>query len=528
MIGAGSAGCIVASRLAGSGARVLLLEAGSPAHANPETLSADGFKHAFANDDTMWHRMSRAQSDCAGRALYCGSGRGMGGSGAVNGMVYTRGDARDFANWPRGWQWADLLPGFEAVEHTLGIRTRTPSAFAQRFLDAAAAAGFKRKDAMNDGDLCGVFGCNSMNFCADERRSSYRAFVHDMSLPGLTIRTGARARRILLDDAQRAIAVQYHWQGAAHETRIGKELILCAGALETPRLLLLSGIGPQQDLRQVGIEARVDAPGVGQHLQDHPNVCLFYRASQPVDFKYPQIYGFDAASRPPDAPRDVAPDTCFVCYAAPASILHSMLRMLPVLALPGRLHKLRPLRAMLRGLIRLHFKLPPVQAFVSRVFGVVVILGKPTSRGSIRLRNANPDSPADIDLAYYRSREDRATLEAGIAKARSIVAQGPLGDAKPLSKGAKTTGGKALWRWIHGATMTTFHYCGSCRMGDDANSPVDPELRLKGTPNIRIADASVMPHIPVSALNAPSMLIGYRAADFILATTHSHANEVAA
>lgn len=530
MVGAGSSGCIVAARLAEAGAAVLLLEAGSPAEDNPETLSADGFKDAFANDDTMWHRMSTAQPDCAQRSLYVGSGRGMGGSGAVNGMVYTRGDARDFENWPQGWQWDDLVPAFEHLESTLSIRSRKPDGFAQRFLNAAAAAGFARKDGMNDGDLCGVFGCNDMNFQGDERRSSYRAFLHATELPGLTVRTHAKVRHIAMDHERRATALSYDRHGDLRTVQIKRELVLCAGALETPRLLMLSGIGPQQHLSDVGIECRLDAPGVGQHLQDHPNVCLFYRGKVPVDFKYPQVYGFDAAARPLEAPRDTAPDTCFVCYAAPASIMESMLRMLPILALPGRLYQIRALRQLLRGLIRLHFKLPPLKAFVSRVFGVVVILGKPTSRGSIRLRNADPDSPAEIDLAYYRSAEDRATLEAGIAKARAIVAQAPLAEAgaKPLSAGAKALSGKALWRWIHSATMTTFHYCGSCRMGSDADSPVDPELRLKGSPNIRIADASVIPEIPVSALNAPSMLIGYRAADFILATTHSHAEEVAA
>ncbi len=516
VIGAGSSGCVAAARLAEAGS-VLLLEAGEPAANHPETLSADGFKDAFANDALMWQRMSIPQADCGKRRLYLGSGRGMGGSGAVNGMVYTRGDRRDFRHWPAGWQWDDLQPAFESVERQLGIRHRESTPFAERFIQAATQAGLDRKDGMNDGNLLGVVGCNDMNYSGDARRSSYAAWLHDQQPENLTIITGAQVRRLVFDDARNASAVIYRKDGQIHRADIGHEVLLCAGALETPKLLMLSGIGPQAHLQSLGINVVLDAPGVGQHLQDHPNVCMFYRAAQPVDFRYPQVYGFDAAARQPGEPAD-APDTCFVCYAAPASIKHSMLRMLPILALPGRLHDLRPLRQALRGLIHLAFALPPLKRFVSRVFGIVVILGKPTARGSIRLASSDPSAPTLIDPAYYATEQDRRTMEAGIAKARRIAAQPPLAEARPLSPGARDVSAKKLWQWIRAATMTTFHFCGSCRMGTDADSPVDTRLRVKGLGNVRVADASVMPEIPVSALNAPSMMIGYRAADFVLAT----------
>lgn len=515
VIGAGSSGCVVAARLART-ARVLLLEAGAPASAHPETLSADGFKYAFANDELMWHRMSTAQSGCGKRSLYLGSGRGMGGSGSVNGMVYTRGDKRDFNHWPEGWRWDDLGPAFESVEKQLGIRTRPATAFAQRFLDAGVQAGFTRSDGMNDGDLGSVIGCNGMNFADDQRRSSYVAWMHDRDADNLTVLTGAQARRLLFDKSNRAIAVEYQHGGRRSRASVSHEVILAAGALETPRLLMLSGVGPQSELSRHGIPVVQDAPGIGQHLQDHPNVCLFYRATEPVDFSYPQVYAFDAAAGQPGD----QPDTCYVCYAAPASIKQSMLRMVPVMALPGRLYGVKALRQLLRGLIHLAFSLPPVKRYVRGVFGIVVILGKPSSRGSIRLASDSPDTAALIDPGYYQSETDRRTIEAGIRKARRIAAQPALtaAGARPLSAGAKHTQGKALWRWIQAATMTTFHYCGSCRMGEDDDSPVDSKLRVKGLPNVRIADASVMPEIPVSALNAPSMMIGYRAADLILAS----------
>lgn len=512
VIGAGSAGCIVAARLAQTYS-VLLLEAGEPATAHPETQSADGFKYAFANDALMWHRMSSAQNNCARRRLYLGSGRGMGGSGSVNGMVYTRGDARDFDAWPEGWRWHDLLPHFEAVEKQLGIQTRPSTPFAEAWLAAAAKSGFKRKDHLNDGDLLGYAGCNDINYSGDTRRSSYRAWLHENAPEKLSICTEAQARRLLI--AEFAVSgVEFRYKGETRQALASREVILCAGALETPKLLMLSGIGPQQHLQTHGIPVVLDAPGVGQNLQDHPNVCLFYRAQQDVDFQYPQLYGFDKVG---NAPKQ-QPDTCFVAYAAPASIKESMLRMLPVLALPGRLYQVKALRSLLRGLTRLAFSLPPLQSFVSRVFGIVVILGKPLSRGSVRLASRNPETPALIDPAYYTNDVDRQTLLAGMDKARDIAAQPPLSGCKPLSAGAKNLSENKRWRWATAATMTTFHYCGSCRMGTDANSPVDTELRVKGLSNLRVADASVIPEIPVSALNAPSMMIGYRAASFILAS----------
>jgi choline dehydrogenase len=467
----------------------------------------------------MWHRMTTSQSACANLSLYAGTGRGMGGSGAVNGMVYTRGDRRDFARWPTSWQWGDVIPAFEAVEKKLGIRPRPLTSFGQAFIDAAISAGFRRKDGMNDGDLGGFVGCNDMNYEGANRRSSYRAWLHDHKLPNLTVITGAQVQQLIFDQAQKAIAVEFQSNGESRRISINREVVLCAGALETPRLLMLSGVGPRAQLEQLQIPVVLDADGVGKNLQDHPNVCLFYRVKQPVDFSYPQIYGFDVARRHGNDPPSDAPDSCYVCYAAPASLKHSMLRMVPILALPGALYRLGFLRSLLRGMIHFAFALPPLRRFVAQVFGIVVILGKPAARGEIRLTSRDPRAPVAIDPAYYATSADRDTMLAAVDKARGIAAQPALAKAgiSALSAGARTDQQGRVWKWITSATMTTFHFCGSCRMGDDDASPVDTRLRVKGLRNVRVADASVIPEIPVSALNAPSMMIGYRAADYILA-----------
>jgi choline dehydrogenase-like flavoprotein len=258
----------------------------------------------------MWHRMTTRQSECGGRGLYAGTGRGMGGSGSVNGMVYTRGDRHDFSAWPHGWQWDDLAPVFEAIEARLDPRPRAPTPFAQAFIEASLASGFRRKDGMNDGQLRGFLGCNDMNYRGDERRSSYRAWVKERRPANLLVVTGAIAQRLLFDAQRRVTGVEYVADGTMQRATVTREVVLCAGALETPKLLMLSGVGPREHLETHGIDVVHDAAGIGQNLQDHPNVCLFYRAGTDVDFHYPQVYGFDDVN--PQSERPSAPDTCFV------------------------------------------------------------------------------------------------------------------------------------------------------------------------------------------------------------------------
>lgn len=518
VVGGGSSGCVVAARLAEAGAgSVLLLEAGERAEQNPETLAADGFIRAFSNDRVMLDRLSQPQTHCANRHLYMGSGRGMGGSGAVNGMVYTRGDQQDYAQWPAGWRWQDVAPVFEQLEQRLRVKVRTATPFTTTCVDASLQAGFKRKDELNDGDLCGYIGYQLMNYDGDRRRSSYAAFVQGMQHPQLSVRTGLRVQRVLFDTNNTATGIELIDQGQRRIFAARREIILCAGALETPKLLKLSGVGSRKELQQFNIPLVMDAPDVGEHMQDHPNVCIFYRGrNEPATF-YPQVYGFDRVNRALPLPPQQA-DTCFVFYSAPASIQPSMQRMLPAIMLPPRLYQRRDLRNWVKKLVDIMFLMPFARRFVSQLFGIVVILGKPLSHGRVQLASKDAATPAQIDPGYFENPADLDTLVLGVQKAQDIARQsalqqwGNLG----LSKAARSQDTDAIKQWIKGAAMTTFHYCGTCRMGEDAHSPVNPRLQLKGIRNLRIADASVIPEIPVSALNAPSMMIGWRAAEFIL------------
>ncbi|TGD71815.1 hypothetical protein E4634_17010 [Mangrovimicrobium sediminis] len=520
VIGGGSAGCVVAGRLTEEGTgSVLLLECGESGHEHPEVLSADGFKLAFANDATMWDRLSETQPHAGKRKIYAGTGTGLGGSGSVNGMVYTRGDRRDFAQWPAGWHWDDVAPSFDALEQRLEVSHRGPTDFTSAALAAAEKVGFARKDGLNDGDLCGFMGYNDMNFRGEQRRSSYTAYLfgREAKLERLTIRTNARAQRILFDNERRAIAVEYERDGELHTAGIGREVILCAGALETPKLLMLSGVGPREELARFDIPTVLEAPAVGANLQDHPSVCVFYRGNKPVDFHYPQVYGFDRMNPQLDLPEGQA-DTCFVLMSLGSVVKYTLRRMVPVMALPGGLYRSRFLRGALRALVELAFKLPYLTRFTQQVYGLVVILGKPVSRGRVRLRSRDVRDTAAIDLAYYADPTDMETLVAGVRHAARMAEQESLRDwgNQLLSKAVASDDRETLEKWVRAATITVFHFSGTCSTGETDDAPVDTRLRLRGVPNLRIADASVMPVVPVSALNAPSMMIGYRAAQFIL------------
>lgn len=521
VIGGGSAGCVVAARLAeeriGS---VLLLESGQAGLDNPEVLSADGFTLAFANDRTMWDRMSAPQGNAGNRSVYVGSGTGLGGSGSVNGMVYTRGDKRDFEQWPTGWKWDDVCPYFEALEERLDVRHRSGTSFTEAAIEASLQTGFQRKNGLNDGDLCGFMGYNDMNFRGDQRRSSYTSLIfgREQELDLLTIKTETRGRKILFDDNRKAVAVEYAQQDKVLTARVSGEVIVCAGALETPKLLMLSGVGPADELQKFSIPVVLEAPAIGKNLHDHPSVAIMFRGDKPVDFGYPQLYGFHRVNPALELPENQA-DVCIVFVSVGKIILHTMLRMAPMMALPKSLYKFIGARNIIRSLVKLVFKIPALQKFTSEMFSIVAILGKPVSRGELRLRSTDPNDTAWIDPAYYKDPADMDTMLAAVDKACAIADAAPLKQGwsgKLLTKEAGSKDRDTVKKWIEKASMTVFHYCGTCSMGETEQQPVDVQLKVKGLDNVRVADASAISEVPVSALNAPSMMIGWRAAQFII------------
>ncbi|MEO6950722.1 MAG: GMC family oxidoreductase [Polyangia bacterium] len=517
VVGGGSAGCIVADGLArGTSFRVLLLEAGPGAEEHPETLTADGYKEAFINDAVMGERFTVKQQDLAKQRVFAGTGTVMGGSGSVNGMVYTRGAKVDYEEWPEGWRWDDLDEDFRVLERMIRPNRRPPTEFTRACIASATAVGFTEKPDLNDGDLHNVIGHEWMSYEGEARRSSYVSFLKEPGVPpNLTIVTSARVHRVLFDGDRRVTGIDYEKAGVRTVVSVAREVVLSAGALETPKLLMLSGIGPAAHLRELGIDVVADRAAVGSYLHDHPNCPVFFKAKRDIDCYFPQLYSFYRTNVDTDLPKDQS-DSCYVFWPAPSSMRQMTQRMLPPMVIPEALYGPRS-RAFVRSLVALAFKVPGVQSFVNQLFGIIVILGKPKSRGTLRLRSLDPAQQAEIDPAYYSDPEDLETMVRGVRKAREIAAASGLAEwgAGELMPGKRKTSDKALRRYVKKNTITTYHFAGTCKMGTSDEDVVDTELRVRGVHGVRVADGSAIPFTPVSALNAPSMVIGYRCAKFI-------------
>jgi choline dehydrogenase len=518
VVGGGSSGCLVAAQLSENpSVSVLLLEHGDSAEEHPETLSASGYKEAFANDSLVWERFSEKSERWGNRRLFQGSGHGLGGGSSINAMVYTRGAKLDYDEWPTGWKWNDVEETFLSIEARLRPNRRPKTEFTEACLDAAEEAGFRRREDLNDGDLSGVLGYEWMNYEGDARRGSYVAYLRPaLDRPNLRVRTRANVHRLVCGEAG-ITGVRYEHAGEHREARATREVVMCAGALETPRLLMLSGIGPGAALRRVGLPSLYDVPGVGQNLHDHPNVCAFFRGGRDVDCVHPQLYGFHRANESSDLPKGMS-DTCYVFYPAKSSLREAMMRILPGLVLPAPVYDVKGITKSLRRGIGAAFGSATLKAQVARVYGIVVILGKPKSRGQVRLASADPSAPSIIDPGYFADPEDLDTMVRGVERARRIAGARALqvwGNTE-LMPGPLGRTRAGVESWIRQNVMTTYHYAGTCAMGDGSTSVSDARLRVRGVPGLRIADASAIPVTPVSAMNAPSMLVGHRAASFLL------------
>jgi choline dehydrogenase len=326
--------------------------------------------------------------------------------------------------------------------------------------------------------------------------------------------TRARVHRIAIQDGRRATAVEYDVDGLLQHARVRREVVMAAGALETPKLLMLSGLGPSQALRFCDVPVVREIEGIGQNLHDHPNVPLFFVGRKRVDCYYPQLYSFYRTNEDTDL-RQGQSDTCYVFWPAPSAMKQAVQRMLPAQVLPEALYG-PPLKAVMRGAIELAFAVPAVPKLVDRLYGIVVILGKPYSRGSLRLASKDPLAQATIDPRYFSDARDIETMVKGVHKARGMAKRAGLAawSSRELMPGPLVRSDAGIAKWIGKNAITTYHFAGTCRMGDDATAPCDARLRLRGLENVRIADASAIPTTPVSALNAPSMLVGLRAAIF--------------
>jgi choline dehydrogenase len=501
VVGAGTAGCIVAARLSiDPSVTVALLEAGG-LDSNP-AIYQPGLDPMFSlwapQAAENWGYRTTPQPSLGGRSIDVARGRVLGGCSAVNAMIYIRGHARDFDSWAAagngGWAYADVLPYFKKSETYHGpaspyhgdngpisiIDMQTPSEASHAFIEAAAALGASRRynDFNGAEQEAGAGLYQSTRTIDGTRVTAGSAFITpNRNRPNLRLITGARATRLVFDD-DRVCGVDYIGTNGAATLRAEREVILCAGAYETPKLMMLSGLGPADHLREHGIDVVCDLPGVGANLQDHMLFGVGYESLVPLD--------------PPE-----------------------MLAEAGLFTWTGGGDR--------RASPDLQYFFGPIQ-FVPQAymtsnpgFTFAPILAQPASRGTVRLASDDPTVNARVDPQYLSREEDWAVLEYGLRYARELVNTGAFSRlrGRELAPGADVTSSAGLRDYIRGAVSTVWHPACTCRMGPDGDAVVDDHLRVYGVIGLRIADAAALPKLVNGNPNAAIMMLAEKAADLI-------------
>ena len=518
VVGAGSAGCAVAGRLSEDpSVRVLLLEAGGTDDVLEVQIPAGLYKVWRTRHD--WNYTTEPQPELDGRRLFWPRGKLLGGSSSINAMIYMRGAAADYDEWAEltgdpSWSYEHVLPLFRRMEdnargadryHGVGgpLRVedlRSPHPWTRAVIQSAVAAGYPRNDDFNGATQEGV-GQYQVTQKRGRRWSSAAAYLHPaMSRPNLTLRTGALTTRVLVEDG-RATGVEYRCDGRVHTARATREVVLSGGAVNSPQLLMLSGIGPADHLREVGVDVVHDLPGVGGGLQDHPLVPVVWNVRSGKSLRLAEtpvnLAKWKAAGRGP-----------LTSNLAEAGLFT---RSSPEQPEPDLQMHFLPVKFWKQAEID-----PDAEAF-----STLVVLVRVHSRGSVRLRSADPTWSPAIDAGYLTDERDLDALVSGVEKAREIAASGPLASvlADEWSPGAAGQGRDALRASVRETLESLYHPVSSCRMGTDDQAVVDSQLRVHGIEGLRVADASVMPTLVRGNTNAPSIMIGERAADLILGRT---------
>jgi choline dehydrogenase-like flavoprotein len=525
VIGGGSAGCVLAARLSEDPAvRVALLEAGGRNDGLMNILPTGAALHVVRANACNWGFVTVPQPGLDGRSGYQPRGKGLGGSSAINAMVYLRGQREDYDGWAAlgaaGWGWDDVLPYFKRAEHNergasalhgtggpLNVADlRSPHPFARLFVEAAQQAGIPRNadfaGATQEG--AGLYQVTQKN---GERWSVARAYLEPArGRPNLVVLTGVLASRIVFE-GRRAVGVHYRHDGAERQVRARREVLLAAGALQSPQLLMLSGVGPAQHLAQHGIALVADAPDVGQHLQDHLDIVINRRVDNS------DLLGFSLAGgikllRAIGRWRRERRGVLTSNFAEAGAFI----RTEPQLARPD---------------LQLHFVIGMVDNH-NRTYhwghgmSCHACALQPKSRGRVTLADADARTAPVIDPRFLSHPDDLEVMVRGFKLVRRIFAQpafAPFDGGNPRRElyDAAVRSDDEIRAAIRARADTIYHPAGTCRMGSDPQSVVDPELRVRGVAGLRVVDASVMPTLVSGNTNAPVVMIAEKAVDLIRA-----------